>query len=75
MVSTVSTDHTRVNVYVHSVYKLCTVSPDYTYMRIHVYAYMRAYIHIGHCQPRARRKALTFVSLLYIPYTCFFDVG
>ena len=30
--------------YVHSVYKLCTVSTDYTYTRIHVCAC--AYLHI-----------------------------
>ena len=31
--------YTQVNVYVHSVYKLCTGSTDSTYTREHVHAY------------------------------------
>ena len=42
------TDYTRVNVYVHSVYKLCTVCTDYMYTRIcmGIYVTYTSRIHI-----------------------------
>ena len=58
---TVSTDYTRVNVYVHSVYKLRTVSTDYAYTRMRrvyvrgVYVYTCTYTRI---------RVYTFISAL-----------
>ena len=69
-VCTVSADHTRVNVYVHSVYKLCTVFTDYTmalvyarYAHVHkllmqtwcLYAYIRT-------RAYTRIHAYTYIS-------------